>query len=816
MTTVLVTPAVVQFVVGPVTGNRYVPNGAGEITVDNADLALLQAVGFIIPTGGGAVTPPQVVGGITVGSAGVSGIYVGHTLSWGDDFVTPLDIVGPSTPKGKYFATKGYSAGPRGNNTVLSPAYDVDPLFTGHNDSNRGVPVGFNNVTQSSSLLTLGARKATVGEQANLAPTDPTINGGVRGIVSAAFHTEGAVGFYPSANSVIVEAYVKYVNSGQLGWHADIWTNSANPMNTYGAGNFDSLNASEGMSTAGISSDNRIVNGGVTSLFSSTGFFSTLYDGSFHLVSMVLQSGSWFIYIDGVLHDTLAESANFAAKPQYFLLTSHVVAGNPLGFVWNGESFSQGSWTSTGASIVVDYIRVWRPSTASHFVPLQTIPDLLVDYAGTNSMVLPSALALWGDASVTEYVQAVPCEVNEPGMSLNIISGNLIYDQFPLGVSINMGTRTLTANFSNIVGGSAGVLHCTVKAWKADGSTFVPARFSIVRGPRMIAAGGTIVVSSPATIDLYAATDVGIATPKTITVTGIPTGMVFDYTTGKATGTPTGVATASLTTTNSFGQGLTANFNFGLFQTETYALLARMATQSATTQSAIDAAIVAIKAQAGLWASIQSLVFYGLTDQAASLLNWKGDYWNPVLIGAPSWIQYQGFTSDGTSNGIDTAVNLSLLPSVNALGVSVWSNTAGQTTNGGIGNFLATATPAITGFTMNTRNASDLFQFRGNDNTVDTVASADGSGLFTGVRRAVSGANAKQIYRNGASLAAFTTASVGAYAADIGVGVSFNSTVNSFSARQWACHVIRTGNLTTADELALYNALNTLHGAVGP
>lgn len=761
--------------------------------------------------------PPQVVGGIAVGSPGTSGIYLDHILSWGDEFSDALNLVGPATPRGKYFASKGYSAGPRGNTTLLAASYDVDPLTTGHLDSNRGIPVGYNNITQSSSLLTLNARLATIPERAGFAKTDPTFNGGVRTLSSSIIHSEGAIGFYPAASpaSVIVEANLKYVGNSQLGWHPDFWTNTANPMNTFNpVGSFDSLNACEGNSFEGNSSDNRFING-VSSQPALSSAFTDLYDGSFHLISMVLQNGSWFVYIDGVLKNTLAVNANNAALPQYFVISSHVIAAPPLGITWFGENFSQSAWTSTGASIIVDYVRVWRPSTAAHFIPRQTIPDLVVSYNGTGSIVLPSLSSLWGDISVTEYVQAVPAEVNEPGMSFNTNNaGSLIYNQFPSGVTYNSGTRTVNVDFSAI-GGSAGILHCTAKAWKPDGSTFVPARFSIVRGPRMISTGKAITVGSPATVDLYVVSDVGVATPKTISVTGLPTGMSFNPTTGLATGTPGNNATASITTTNSFGTSITANFNFGSFQDETYALLARGATQSSTTQNAIDACIISLKS-AGVWANIQALVWHGLSDSSMSLLNWKGDYWNPVLNGSPSWIQYQGFTTDGATNGINTNYNPSTATTLNALSLSVWSNTAGQTTSGGIGNFHAT-TP-FNGFTMNLRTTTDTFAFRANDPTSDNMGSVtDGTGLFTGMRVAASGAACKKAYRNGVSLSTTTTASTIVDNSTLGIG-SIGSSIGStsFSNRQWAGYVIRNASFADADELAIYNALNTLHGAVGP
>lgn len=44
--TSLRTPTVMQFVVGPVTGNRYVPNATGQVDVDASDVAALTALGF--------------------------------------------------------------------------------------------------------------------------------------------------------------------------------------------------------------------------------------------------------------------------------------------------------------------------------------------------------------------------------------------------------------------------------------------------------------------------------------------------------------------------------------------------------------------------------------------------------------------------------------------------------------------------------------------------------------------------------------------------------------------------------------------------
>ncbi len=105
------------------------------------------------------------IGGIALEQEGAVGtIYEGYKLSAGDDF-TELDIIAPHKPLGKWFTTRTYLYAPRGSDTLLGTMYDTDPYHTGHNDSNRGKPVGYNNMSVKNSVLTLTARKATSEEK---------------------------------------------------------------------------------------------------------------------------------------------------------------------------------------------------------------------------------------------------------------------------------------------------------------------------------------------------------------------------------------------------------------------------------------------------------------------------------------------------------------------------------------------------------------------------------------------------------------------------------------------------------------------------
>ncbi|MBZ7701896.1 hypothetical protein FML31_23760, partial [Klebsiella oxytoca] len=128
------------------------------------------------------------IGGIALESAGATGsLYEGFTLSAGDDFNT-LDILTPQNPGGKWFTTRTYLNPPRGSDTILGTMYDADPFFTGFNDSNRGVPVGFDNMRADDGVLRLQARAATDAEKIHMQ--------GSRHELAAMVSSVGAFSFY--------------------------------------------------------------------------------------------------------------------------------------------------------------------------------------------------------------------------------------------------------------------------------------------------------------------------------------------------------------------------------------------------------------------------------------------------------------------------------------------------------------------------------------------------------------------------------------------------------------------------------------------
>jgi hypothetical protein len=494
--------------------------------------------------GGGA---PQVIGGATVGEAGEAGtIYEGYTLSWGDDFNT-LDIVAPHRPRGKFVTTRTYLPGARGSDTLLSRQYDTDPFHTGHNDINRGVPVAsYDNMRiESGGILHLGARFAPVSERA-------TFQGTTRKLATAMVSSAMACGFYPSlegTGDVIFEARIRHSAGNPETNHPTLWSQSLTPVTVANGQTADEWDfEGEGNSV------NLRRNQWFTGEMSSSVPPNFTMDDQYYTWTFILNETQARLYKDGVLFSSIAVDANVSNKMAYMLLTSHVVSGDDLDIPnWEADA--------DGAYMKVDYCRIWRRSGRQHFKPLVSASDVNIDFGGSTSIVLPSKLAIWGDDTVTEYLQAVPIEENEPGGA-----HATHYNVFPTGVSYNAGTRTLTVAPTSPL---AGRLHFVLYGYLPDGSTGEPYRFAVNVGPVINAGGIEYTVGTPLSFDLYPLCDCGVlvtdgvSRTKTISVTGLPGWASYSDATGLLTGTPTdtGTTAITITVTNSIGQSASRVIN---------------------------------------------------------------------------------------------------------------------------------------------------------------------------------------------------------------------------------------------------------------
>jgi hypothetical protein len=488
------------------------------------------------------------IGGVAVGAAGATGsIYDGFVLSGGDDFDT-LDILAPHKPRGKWRTTRAYAPnGARGGASgPLAVMYDVDPYHTGYNDANRGVPVGYNNLSASGGVLTLQARRGTAQE---IAKTDQ-LSG--RSELGSMISSQGALSWFAGAAGsadVIVEALMSFsaAASNPAGWHPTFWMTSIGPSQIVNGDEYDW----EGTSQAAYFDKNQWSAGSVTP--SQAGSPRT-HDGQMALITYIVNGTNVRLFVNGALYATFAGTGNSAGLPQYLLFTSHVYNAS-----FFGETYNASAWADAdGAKMLVDYVRVWRRAGAAHYKPLAALADQNVDYGGSITITLPSAAVLWGDGTVSEDFRAVYAENNEPG-----VTDSSVYSQFPLGVAYNSSTRQLTVN---ITSGKTGRINFVMHAYKA-GSTCEPLRFAVNVGPVVNVNSIQLTAGQVLSYDLYTACDCGVlvtdgtSRAKTISVSNLAgSGLSYNDATGLLTGTfVAGTYAVSVTVTNSLGQSKTAS-----------------------------------------------------------------------------------------------------------------------------------------------------------------------------------------------------------------------------------------------------------------
>lgn len=483
----------------------------------------------------------QKIGGVAIGTAG-SGIYAGYILSGGDDF-TSLSLISAANPTGRYGTARAYSNGGMRSpeSGPLAVMYDASPDHTGWNDSNRGVPIGFDThsiVTgEGNGALRLKARRQTAPEQALL-------NTSVSGQIELGAMIHGAADFW--VNSPAIVAVRARIPAGLYGQHPTIWMLSAYPPggptftgNEYGW---------EGGRTENEPYHNGHVSGSVTQ---NHGAKSPTYrDDNFHTFTVKADTDYQF-RADGTLQFTASVDPNQNGnKPDYLIISNHVY--NAL---FEGQTYDAADWLAnpSGAVMDIEWVQYWRPAGASHYTPRSTIPDVFVSAGEALNIALPSQSTLWGATGLTELVTAVALEREQPGISSNTATFGLM----PSGVSYDGGTRVI----SGTVPAQAGLLLFAIGV-TGDGNTCKPARAYVYVAPIWSGSSSfSWTNGTPVSYDVYANWSVGRlfqsgSNPKGLSVSGLPTGLSFSSSTGLITGTPTVDSSGSLTIscTNSAGQ----------------------------------------------------------------------------------------------------------------------------------------------------------------------------------------------------------------------------------------------------------------------
>ena len=447
----------------------------------------------------------------------------------GDDFNNALSVVQIADPYARYMPSKLFATNVQASGSRLDGAgfgYYQDPYTTGNQDSNRGVPIGSDNLSQSNSILTLKTRIPL-----NAAETSG-ING--RNVLDAAINIGTYLTFTPPC---IIEFYESFTQGAPAGWHPTSWMGSVDPFGLgTGAPGWQEYDFPEALNGANYNAWGTVTGPGSSA-------FTFVNSSGYHLYSLVMTASNAKYYVDGVLIRTVNQDTTNSLKPYGAILTGVTFPG-----------FNAGQWTSagaTGASILVDYYRIWIPNaTANQIItPAQNLPTQQVAFNTNFSYVFPSATTTFGSA-VSDFPQAIRYSDMEPGSATTGASG---YALFPSELTWNSGTRTLSGSVTS----RPGRLHLVDIAYVSGGSIGYTARGYIDVGPRLTSSSISY-SNGTGSFDVYTICDVGTLLPKTVSVTGLPSGLTFNPSTFLITGTATpGSYTVSITVTNSSTQSFT-------------------------------------------------------------------------------------------------------------------------------------------------------------------------------------------------------------------------------------------------------------------
>jgi hypothetical protein len=241
------------------------------------------------------------------------------------------------------------------------------------------------------------------------------------------------------------------------------------------------------------------------------------------------------------------------------------------------------------------------------------------------------------------------------------------------------------------------------------------------------------------------------------------------------------------------------------YDADALALFSRFTTPATVARKGLISDLIKSLKSAGVWSKLDVLYVMAAADSQAARRNWIQDLYNATAVSSPTFVADRGYTGDGAasynSSGYTPSTN-GVKYLLNDASHWLWSRTAAQSAAIDAGNGSGGR------ITIATRNTSDQFAGRINDTTLYTPANTDGTGFF-GMCRSAS--NARKGFRNGVVLSTSGAASTAVPAEVIWIG---GSNPGVFSTRQIAAQAMG-GNLSDAEALAFYNALQTYMTAVG-
>lgn len=502
-----------------------------------------------------APTPPMTgsIGGVAINTLATSGPEAGMRLVYGDDFDGQLDMMGPAPAQrfGRWCPTRGnyliYDPGQQPRASTGLGGVDADPYWTGHLDSNRGEPIASLSdiIVQSGGKLSLRQRDMVAGEEkhvpfANQNTMSSMAHGAFDVMVTAPFVYKWEEQRFANYRDHMTTWFMNYMGFTRGDIEVDF--EAASKKNGTGDGRqleFN-INAWDGVERSETDSAGSAA---------VTVDWATPKTMAFHADAQGIVN----FYMEGQL------AYQYARKPEKVLAQPyHPVFSNHMYNVPRPTGLSR---------LEYGYIALYVPN--KHYVP-QVAPLLIQVASGeSKTVVLPTQLALWGEA-VTEKIEACMVEPNEPG---GTTSGQFYVD-LPPGVTFNSSTRELAINVT-----TPGRLNIGMYVIRAGCSCKV-FRIAIEVGPVINIANINVTKGKPFSLDLYKLVDCGILVTdgvkrtKKITVEGLPGDLPYDDGTGFISGTTNateGISQVTITGTNSGGQKATRTANLNVSAAGEYA-----------------------------------------------------------------------------------------------------------------------------------------------------------------------------------------------------------------------------------------------------
>lgn len=268
-----------------------------------------------------------------------------------------------------------------------------------------------------------------------------------------------------------------------------------------------------------------------------------------------------------------------------------------------------------------------------------------------------------------------------------------------------------------------------------------------------------------------------------------------------------------------FGLAIGSVRSISPYEPEALSLFARMSSPPSTDRAALINTLIKSLKTAGVWAKLDALYLLAAADAQAARLNWCGTSYDISAVNGPSFTADRGYTGNGSSAYLETGFNPNTASGAkytrDSAHIAFWDRTdrAASSTSIEMGLFNGSSFQTH----INARWTGNIGLSRINQAVTGqlgpSVASSAGCYILTRT-----GSATQTLYKNGASLASNTTASVALSLANdsfVLLAAKFVGSSPGSNTSDQLAYASIGGGLSNADQTALYSAINTYLVAIG-